>query len=425
MTTGVELEKKVSKVSILKALGPGIIAALALYASGDISLSTVGGARWGYSGLWLMLLACATLVAFFTVTSKYHLATGESLNYALARPAGGQWIKYYMIIGQMSAVLLYNSYIIKGMGIAWNFVFPQLSIPVWAFIWLVIGFVTMAMGSYERIENIFKVFAAMLSVTVLYLFFAVKPSLSGVFLSLVPRGLPGGSNADTWSLALSVMGATMTTCIIFGYSYLMFEKGWNHIGYKKEMVRDAFTAGGLTFILNALLWFVAVETLHTKGIQVKDVYEMARVIGDNLGTFGFVVFFMGLFAGIFSSWYGMPYTAALISADALKPIKERDHDVKKDWDYKVFLYIALFVPSVWLFTNVGFLELVLFTTKALNFLFVIPLGLVIMLANFKRFAPNEEAFRQYRATWWENLLLITTFVIVVYFCGQIIFDWLF
>jgi len=70
-----QIQQKRSRgfMGILQQIGPGIVAALALFAAGDISLMTLMGAKWGYSGLWLAVLAVGTLFAFFTVTSKYHL----------------------------------------------------------------------------------------------------------------------------------------------------------------------------------------------------------------------------------------------------------------------------------------------------------------------------------------------------------------
>lgn len=422
METQAQQQRSGGILDSLKQIGPGIVAALALFAAGDISLMTLMGSKWGYNGLWLVVLAVGTLFAFFTVTSKYHLSTKESIVWAMVRPAHGHWIRYFSWFGVLLAPFLYNSYIIKGMGQSWNYLVPPVSAKIWSVVWIVIGLWLFRKNIYHRMEGIFKIILAVLSLTVLYLFIAVKPSFVGVLSSLIPRFLPGGTAFDTFSLGLSIMGATTTSIIILGYCYMISEKGWTGMQHKRSMWWDSFVSCALTLVFNAMLFVVAVETLHNKGIEVKTIHDLAKVLGINLGMFGYYMFYIGLFAAVYSSWIGMTYMGALVAKESMASHLGEKLD-ESDLGFRVPLYIVLIAPAIFTFTDVGFITLIRFATAVLTFLFLVPLFLILLLSNIKRFAPDPEKFEEYRAVWWENTFLGLTFIVIVYMCYKLVAGW--
>lgn len=413
--------ERMNILTLLKNVGPGIIAALSLYAAGDLTLMSIMGAQWGYHGLWLVVVALGGLLAFFTVTARYHLATRESITWALARPMGGKWITWFVAIGFLVAGFSYNSYLIKGMGIAWNYMIPFLPSKAWSVIWVAISvlFVWRWKGMYERLEFFFKVCLAILSVTILYLFIAVHPPILSILSSLIPGPLPGGTVADTWSLALAIMGATTTSVVIFGYAYTIDEKGWNSMKFNRQMKVDAVFSCALTFLFNTMFYAVAVETFHMPGKKVKTLYDVADVLGVNLGPTGYYIFYIALFAALITSVIGYGFWAGLMTSDARSPVLGRKIDTNDKW-YSFFLYFTMIAPVVWTFIDIGFVELMKFTLIMLNYFFIIPLFAVILLTNFKRFAKDPEKFSLYRAGWFENIFLGLTFICIVYFCYQTI-----
>ena len=422
MESKIQEDRKGGVLGVLKQIGPGIVAALALFAAGDISLMTLMGSKWGYSGLWLAVLAVGTLFAFFTVTSKYHLSTKESIVWAMVRPAYGQWIRYFTWFGVLLAPFLYNTYIIKGMGESWNYIVPPVSAKIWSVVWVVIGLWIFRKNIYNTMEWTFKIILTVLSLTVLYLFIAVKPSFIGLLTSLIPRFLEGGTASDTFSLGLSIMGATTTSIIILGYCYMISEKGWTGMQHKKAMWWDSFVSCALTLVFNAMLFAVAVETLHGKGLEVKTVHDLAKVLGMNLGAFGYYMFYIGLFAAVYSSWIGMTYMGALVAQESMVSHFGKKAD-ESDPRFRIPLLFVLIVPMIFTFTNVGFITLVRFATAILTFLFLVPLFLILLLSNCKRFAPSPEKFEEYRAVWWENAFLGITFIVIVYMCYKLIASW--
>lgn len=419
-----QIQQKRSRgfMGILKQIGPGIVAALALFAAGDISLMTLMGAKWGYSGLWLAVLAVGTLFAFFTVTSKYHLSTKESIVWAMVRPAHGHWIRYFTWFGVLLAPFLYNTYIIKGMGESWNYLVPPISAKIWSIVWILIGLWMFRKNIYNTMEWTFKIILSVLSLTVLYLFITVKPSFVGLLGSLIPRFLEGGSASDTFSLGLSIMGATTTSIIILGYCYMISEKGWTEMQHKRSMWWDSFISCALTLVFNAMLFAVAVETLYGKGLEVKTVHDLAKVLGMNLGTFGYYMFYIGLFAAVYSSWIGMTYMGALVAQESMVSNFGKKAD-ESNARFRIPLLFVLIVPAIFTFTNVGFVTLVRFASAILTFLFLVPLFLILLLSNCKKFAPNPEKFKEYRAVWWENAFLGVTFIVIVYMCYKLVISW--
>jgi hypothetical protein len=177
--------------------------------------------------------------------------------------------------------------------------------------------------------------------------------------SLIPRALPGGTVADTWALALNVMGATTTSVIIIGYAYTIVEKGWSGMENNRQMKIDALTACVLTFIFNTLLYAVAVEVLRPRGIKVTKIDDVALVIGGQLGPMGYWIFYIALFAAVFSSLIGFSYYAALPARDAISSIMGKRIDIKDRW-FAFFMYISMILPLVWTFTKYGFVQLLMF-----------------------------------------------------------------
>ena len=65
--------------NLWKALGPGILVACAAVGGSHLVWSNRAGAEFGWSLLWLVLLANALKFPFFLYGQRYTAATGESL----------------------------------------------------------------------------------------------------------------------------------------------------------------------------------------------------------------------------------------------------------------------------------------------------------------------------------------------------------
>ena len=68
-----------SRSNLWKALGPGILVACAAIGGSHLVWSTRAGAEFGWSLLWLVLLANLLKFPFFFFGQRYAAATGESL----------------------------------------------------------------------------------------------------------------------------------------------------------------------------------------------------------------------------------------------------------------------------------------------------------------------------------------------------------
>ena len=68
-----------NRSNLWKALGPGILVACAAIGGSHLVWSTRAGAEFGWSLLWLVLLANLLKFPFFFFGQRYAAATGESL----------------------------------------------------------------------------------------------------------------------------------------------------------------------------------------------------------------------------------------------------------------------------------------------------------------------------------------------------------
>src|SRR5690606_1916591 len=82
----------------LVALGPGIVTAAIVFGPSKITITSKMGAMYGYSLLWVVVIAIFFMIIFTNIASRIGVATGQSLLMTI-RQKYGAWASGLIGIG--------------------------------------------------------------------------------------------------------------------------------------------------------------------------------------------------------------------------------------------------------------------------------------------------------------------------------------
>ena len=104
------------------ALGPGVVYLVSSIGPTDLVTNSAAGANFGYSLIWVSLIACISLFVVLEAMSRYVLVTGESLMAGYQRV--GRWVVWIILGFIVLRRHMSNLVHILVMGAALNMIAP-------------------------------------------------------------------------------------------------------------------------------------------------------------------------------------------------------------------------------------------------------------------------------------------------------------
>ena len=398
----------------LRSMGPGIVVALTWLGAGDLVDSAVAGGHYGYSLMWAMVIALFVRFAFVSIIAKYQLCNqhGESVMAGLRRVHPLlPWL--VGLIGLMF-VHFYGSYMVKGTGEASARLLGILPAGAWSVFWVCMAAVFLYRGAYRHVELIFYVFLVMLSVSLLGVALWSGPdpvaALKGALLFDVPEQI---GQFSALLVILSLIGAVGGSISNLLYPYFMQQKGWSGPKFRRLQTYDLAFGTLVLVILNLSVWTIGAEVLNPRGITLKDIDDLASLLTIALGALGGPIFYLGVFAALYSSTIGNATGYGLLCVDVVNvsrpsnPLPARRALVSQLSIYRLVVAWGLFSPLIWSLPGMpGFV----FMTVVANAgtVIVLPLlsGSLWYITARKRYIGET-----YRNTLWENGLMAGLFVL--------------
>ena len=147
-----------SFLGYLKSTGPGLVVVLTWLGAGDIVDRGGAGANYGYSLMWVLVLAVVMRFLFVSLIAKYQLCNfrGEGVLDGLARLHPGYAPLLFVAAIVMGHV--YGSYMTVGVGEACRNVTGLGEVWMWALFWNGLALVLVTRPQYQVIETLFKIF---------------------------------------------------------------------------------------------------------------------------------------------------------------------------------------------------------------------------------------------------------------------------
>lgn len=299
-------------MSLLRRLGPGVLMAATAIGASHLVLSVQAGAAFGYTLLWVVLVANLVKYPAFEYGPRYAIATGHSLLEGYLRiPGPFRWALLLFLAGT----------VIQGVGVVAGVIsitatvpqtlFPEVPLELWAVLLASIILFLLMSGHYQGMESITKgMMIVLLAATVVA--FLVTPIPLKAYTHLVIPALPAGGLV----LVVALMGWMPA-----GIDVSVWHSLWA-LEKAKEWDPQARPSGRLRLLRIALLdmrigyGFVAVTAvfflclggalLLPRGLMLTDVEvtpTLARIYVDSLGAWMYPVFLIAAFCTMFSTGY--------------------------------------------------------------------------------------------------------------------------
>jgi Mn2+/Fe2+ NRAMP family transporter len=399
----------------IRSIGPGIIIVLTWLGAGDIVEAGVAGGNFGYALMWVIVVAIIMRFLFVSLIAKYQLCNqhGEGVLDGLAR----LHIAYPLLLLVAAVVMghIYASYMTVGIGEACTNLTGIGHTWQWAILWNAIALMIVFEPRIGRIEVLFKVFLVVLSVSLLGTALWVGPNPMGILEGTIAFKLPPQSGPfDPMLIAIGMIGAVGGSMMNLVYPYFLAAKGWKGPRYRRVQMYDFLLAIIVMIVLDLAIWTLGAELLHPNGLTIEKMDDLPQLLSQVLGSGGRVLFYLGIFAAIYSSLIGNALGLGYLGSHALMRwragVGTEIGDYRNHRCYRWIAVWCLVSPLVWTAPGMpGFVYLTLVANSAQVVLVPFLAGGIWWITANSKFIGRE-----YRNRWWENLVMAVLFGLAIW-----------
>jgi Mn2+/Fe2+ NRAMP family transporter len=226
-------------------------------------------------------------------------------------------------------------------------------------------------------------------------------------------------------VAIGMLGAVGGSLMNLVYPYSIEQKGWRGPQYRKLQRYDFMLGVIVMIVLDLAIWTVGAELLYGRGETIQDLADLSGLVSKQLGQGGNVLFYLGVFAAVYTSIIGHALGLGLLSTHAyLRWQAGDDRPLKVDYrNHPLYRWIAIWIlvsPLVWTVPGMpGFVRLTLIANSAQVVLVpLLGIGLFWITASSKYIGAK------YKNRWWENVIMVVMLVISVFgFYGAVTSVW--
>lgn len=375
---------------LLAAVGPGLFLIGYNIGTGSITTMASAGSRWGLSLTWAILLSCVFTFVCIWAFSKYTLATGDTILFAIKTkfPFGKQislFILCSIILAEfvgitgltVVAVDLVREWVSQWTG------FDHGSVKIIITIVIVsILFIVLWRGKYQSLEKILSILVMIMGISFLLTVFLVKPSWEAIGRGLMPK-IPDEPNAAL--IVAGIAGTTLSSAMLFCRSISLKAKEWD-LSQQKRALTDTFVSAGMMFLLSFAVMVCAAGTLYVMGKPVEDAIDMVRTLEPLAGQFAAVIFIIGLLGAGISSMIPTILIAPWLFSDynntSINP---------KSKASRIFVLIGLLIALGAPFINTRPVFLLIFTMALLTIILPLSTISITVLLNRKYLGKNRNS----------------------------------
>lgn len=288
----------------LPFFGPAIIASVAYMDPGNFATNIQSGAQFGYTLLWVVLLANLVAMLFQALSAKLGLVTGMSLAEA-CRERFPKPVVYAMWLGSECAAMATDLAEVLGGAVGLSLLFG-LPLFVSTVITGIATYVILILegNGFRPMEVVISTFVGAIGFSYIAELLIARPDWgAAAYHSLVPS-LPG-SNALL--LAAGIVGATVMPHAIYLHSSLMKNRiRPRNADETRRLLRfsnhEVLIALGVAGLVNMAMVAMAAGVFHTTGhADVASIETAYRTLEPLLGIAAAGIFMLSLLASGFSS----------------------------------------------------------------------------------------------------------------------------
>jgi Mn2+/Fe2+ NRAMP family transporter len=267
--------------------------------------------------MWVLVLAVVLRFLFVSLIAKYQLCNqhGESVLDGLVRLH--RWYAPLLFVAVIVLGHVLGSFMSVGIGESCRNLAGVGEIWQWALLGNSVALLIVFQPAYPRVEFLFKVLLALMSVSFIGTALWVGPSPSGIVEGLYKAEIPEQSGQfGPLLVAVAMIGAVGGSIMNLVYPYLLEAKGWRGPQFRRVQLYDFLLAVGAMIVLNLSIWSLGAELLHPRGLTIEKMDDLPRLLSEVLGQAGRNVFYLGIFAAVFTSLVGQSLGLALMGSHA-------------------------------------------------------------------------------------------------------------
>ena len=294
---------------MLPFLGPAFVAAVAYIDPGNFATNMAGGSQFGYTLLWVVLLANLMAMLIQSLSAKLGIATGRSLP-EVCRDRLPFRVVVLLWLQAEAVAMATDLAEFVGAALGLRLLFG-LSMWVSALLAGLMAFSILGMEvwGFRRLE---AVITGLVGVVVLS--FGLEVLKSDAAAGPIVRGtfVPGFAGGDSALLAVGIVGATVMPHVIYLHSSLTRKRiVGSSPGARRTIFRygivDVTIAMGIAGVINLAMLALAAAVFHARGLTGagSDLGQVYLGLGRYLGGHSGVIFGIALLAsGVASSCVG-------------------------------------------------------------------------------------------------------------------------
>lgn len=292
----------------LPFLGPAFIASIAYVDPGNFATNIQGGAKFGYTLLWVIVVSNLMAMLIQTLSAKLGIATGHNLA-EMCRLHFPRPLVWFMWVAMELVAMATDLAEFLGAAIGFNLLFGM---PLWiaGLLTAVITFLILALQArgFRPLELVISAMLGVIAICYVIETFLSKPDWGTVATYAV---FPRFAGAESVVLAAGILGATVMPHVIFLHSSLTQDRIVVEDPHLKRrlfhfQIIDVLIAMGVAGFVNAAMLLMASATFYQTGLtEIASIEEAHRTLEPLLGTAASWVFAISLLtSGLASSTVG-------------------------------------------------------------------------------------------------------------------------
>ena len=292
-------EGKLTLKDYIKAMGPGAIMSAAIIGPGTVTTASQQGALYGFTSLWILLVACVIAYFFQEPAMRISIGCKESVMVGVREHLSPGVAKFLWIVIFVGSIA-FQAGNLSGASMALEYFVPGTSNLMWAGVMSLLEFIIVMLNRYKVIENVNQVLILMMVFAFVLTAFTSGPDIGDLVTEGFSFKIPGGNAV----LAVSLLATTVTPNLVLGYSAFLRKK----YADSQTPARDIKLAKAdlglnmfVTFLITGSIIVCSATVIHPTGKEITSAADMATQLVPLLGRFAGILFSIGLWAAAISS----------------------------------------------------------------------------------------------------------------------------
>jgi manganese transport protein len=363
---------------LLRYLGPGFLVTVGFTDPGNWATNIQGGARFGYSLLWVIVLSTLMLLLLQNLSARIGIVTGRSLaaniRQHFSRPAS-----HFFGFTILSACAATDVATYLGAALGFQILF-RIPVVVGALLTLVIVVVAILGQRYERLERLIVVFLTGIAAVYLVELFIVKPDLSAAARGMVIPNVDSGSIL----IAMAMLGAVVMPHNIYLHSNVIQSREWaGDPARRRKLMRFGFVdtslAMAMGWAVNSAMIIVAAAVFFRHREVVTTIEQASATLRPLAGPAASILFGVALLI----SGVGSSITSSLSQANVFTGFLGRSEDTHSN-SYRAGLVITSIPAVVLIGMNINSYKLLILSQVALSLQLPFTIIPLLLLARNRR-----------------------------------------